>query len=99
MQPGLSGATLSALGVRLRPGRFASKPDDITARSGLAVGRPRLHQLAPLLQRVGAPVSLLGLVANDMRQRGRHHFAGKCDSLPALAKPCAIRCGPFAVTE
>lgn len=42
----------------------------------LTIRRPRLHQLAPLFQRVAAPVRLLGLVANRMRKGGLGNLAG-----------------------
>ena len=56
---------LIATALRLAPERH-----DLLGGVRRAIGRPRLHQLAALLQRVAAAVGLLGLVADDMRQRG-----------------------------
>ena len=53
-----------------------SFPDMNNIAGGLlAVRRPRLHQLAPLLERVAAAVGLLGLIADHMRQRRLHDLA------------------------
>ncbi len=45
------------------------QPDDLAAGLRLAIICPCSHKLAPLFQRIAAPVSLFRLVANDVRKR------------------------------
>jgi len=49
---------------------------------GLTVRGPRIHQLAPLLQRVTSTVCLFGLVTNDMGQRRLGNFAREVGDIP-----------------
>jgi hypothetical protein len=53
----------------------------------LTIRRPCLHQLAPLFQRVAAPVRLLGLVANRVRKGGLGNLARELGLVPrSIAK-------------
>ena len=49
----------------------------------LAMPRPSVHKLAPPRQRVRSPVSLLGLVADDVGERVLGKLAGEMVWLPA----------------
>jgi hypothetical protein len=60
---------------RPRSGRFQLPDVHNIACGPLAIRRPRLHQLAPLLQRVATPIGLLRLVADDVGQSRFGNFA------------------------
>src|ERR1700733_833168 len=48
----------------------AQRPHVVVRLSRLTVSRPCLHERSALLQSIRAPVSLLGLVADHMSERG-----------------------------
>ena len=63
---------------------------------GLTVRGPRIHQLAPLLQRVTPTVCLFGLVPNDMSRSGFCNFTGEAGDVArpiAEARPEAVNGG------
>lgn len=51
-------------------------------RMRLTIGRPGFHQRSALSQGVATPVSLLSLIADDMRQRRFGDLAGGLISGP-----------------
>jgi hypothetical protein len=62
-------------GARAKPGRLSTLLDtisagtqgeDILAGSRFTVSRPGSHKFTPLFQSIGPPVSLLGLISDDV---------------------------------
>jgi hypothetical protein len=51
--------------------------DDVSTRSGLAIGGPCVHKLATFIQGVATTVGLLGLVPDNMRERRFGDLAGE----------------------
>ena len=60
--------------------------DNIPRLFRLAIARPRLHELAALLQRVAPPIGLFGLVSDDVSKSSFQTSRGKLETLPAQSR-------------